>query len=96
MRPRFRADENFNAKIRVGLLRREPSADFLTASSAGILGIGDPDVLAIAAHTGRTLISHDRETMPAHISRFISRLHESGFIDRGSALGFEHHVPTTG
>ena len=71
MRLRFLADENFNAKIIAGLLRREPSVDFLTAKSAGILGISDPAVLAIAARTGRILISHDRETMPAHFSQFI-------------------------
>ena len=29
MRPRFRADADFNQKIVVGLRRREPSVDFL-------------------------------------------------------------------
>ena len=46
MRPRFQADENLNAKIIAGLLRREPSLDFQTAKTAGILGLADLDVPA--------------------------------------------------
>lgn len=49
MSPKFLADENFNAKIIAGLLRREPSIDFQTAKAAGILGIPDEEVLAVAA-----------------------------------------------
>jgi len=69
MPPRFLADENLNAKIIAGLLRRESSIDFQPARAAGILGFPDEEVLAIAAHRGRILISHDRETMPAHYRR---------------------------
>ena len=71
MRPRFLADENLNAKIIAGLLRREPTIDFQTASAAGLRGLSDPGVLAIAAQKGRILVSHDRETMPSHFSRLI-------------------------
>jgi predicted nuclease of predicted toxin-antitoxin system len=71
MRLRFPADENLNAKIIAGLLRREPAIDFRTARAAGLRALSDPDVLAIAALEGRILVSHDRETMPDHFSRFI-------------------------
>jgi hypothetical protein len=40
MQPRFQADEDLNAKIIAGLLRREPSIDFQTAEDANILGPG--------------------------------------------------------
>jgi hypothetical protein len=39
MRPRFQADENLNAKIVAGLLRREPSLDFQTAKAAKLIGL---------------------------------------------------------
>lgn len=55
MLPRFQADENLNAKIIAGLIRRESSLDFQTAKAAGILGLSDPEVLAIAAREGRIL-----------------------------------------
>jgi Domain of unknown function (DUF5615) len=80
MRPRFQADENLNAKIIAGLLRREPSLDFQTAKTAVILGLADPEVLAIAARERRILVSHDRETMPAHFGRFISSSTSAGLL----------------
>lgn len=80
MRPRFLADENLNAKIVAGLLRREPSLDIRTARGAGLLGLADPDVLAIAARDGRILVSHDRETMPAHFGRFIADSTSAGLL----------------
>jgi hypothetical protein len=89
MRPRFLADENFNAKIIAGLLRREPTIDFQTASAAGLRGLSDPLVLAIAAHEGRILVSHDRETMPSHFSRFITDSPSPGLliVDQRAGLG---------
>ena len=80
MPPRFLADENFNAKIIAGLLRREPSVDFQTAKTAGILGLSDHQVLATAAREGRILVSHDRETMPGHFSRFIADSTSAGAL----------------
>ena len=53
MRPRFQADPDFNHKIVVGLRRREPSVDFLGADDGGTIGVPDPDVLRIAAESGR-------------------------------------------
>jgi len=80
MPPKFLADENLNAKIIAGLLRKEPSIDFQTAKGAGILGLLDHEVLARAAHEGRVLVSHDRETMPAHFSRFIANSQSAGLL----------------
>lgn len=80
MRPRFQADADFNHKIVLGLRRREPSADFLSAPEGGIVGVPDPDVLAIAADTGRILVSHDRKTMPGHFMRFCETRSSPGLI----------------
>jgi hypothetical protein len=46
--------------------RREPLVDFQTAPEAGLMGLDDPTVLALAASEGRLLVSHDRQTMPHH------------------------------
>jgi hypothetical protein len=80
MPPKFLADENFNTKIIAGLLRREPSVDFQTAKLAGILGLPDDEVLATAAREGRILVSHDRETMPGHFSRFVVEFESTGAL----------------
>jgi hypothetical protein len=67
-------------KIIAGLRRREPSIDFETARSAGILGLADFDVLTLAARHNRILVSHDRDTMPAHFSRFITGATSPGLV----------------
>jgi len=87
MRPRFLADENLNAKIVAGLARREPLIDFLTARDAGVVGRGDPEVLAVAAREGRILVSHDRETMPAHFRQFIAGNRSPGLLIVSQRLG---------
>jgi hypothetical protein len=56
MKPRFLADADFNEKIILGLLRREPTIDFQTASQGDVIGRPDPEVLAIAARENRILI----------------------------------------
>jgi Domain of unknown function (DUF5615) len=61
---------NLNKAIVSGVLRREPSLDFLTAQSAGLRGMDDPEVLALAAEQQRVLVSHDVGTMPAHFRAF--------------------------
>jgi hypothetical protein len=86
MRPRFQADEDFNAKIIAGLIRREASIDIQTARTAGVLGMSDPQVLAIAAAEGCILLSHDRETMPAHFKVFASDTGSPGLIIVSQAL----------
>ena len=80
MKPRFLADADFNQKIVRGLLRREPTIDFQTASQGDVIGRPDPEVLAIAAGENRILISHDRGTMPAHFTRFTATQSSPGLI----------------
>ena len=80
MRPRFLADADFNQKIILGLLRREPTIDFQTASQGDVIGRPDPEVLAIGVRENRILISHDRGTMPAHFTRFTATQSSPGLI----------------
>jgi Domain of unknown function (DUF5615) len=63
---RFLADADLNKAIVSGVLRREPSLDFLTSQAAGLRGMSDPEVLGLAAERQRILVSHDVGTMPAH------------------------------
>jgi hypothetical protein len=63
---RFLADADLNRAIVSGVLRREPSVDFLTAHAAGLHGMTDPEVLAFATEQQRVLVSHDVGTMPVH------------------------------
>ena len=53
-----------------GVVRREPSIDFLPAHTAGLRRMKDPEVLALAAGQERVLVSHDVGTMPAHFRAF--------------------------
>lgn len=93
MRPRFQADADFNHKIVLGLRRREPSVNFLSARDGGVAGVPDSDVLRIAAESGRILVSHDRNTMPAHFADFLDLRSSPGFVivsrdlDIGAAPG---------
>jgi len=48
---RFLADADLNKAIVSGVLRRESSLDFLTAAAAGLRGMNDPEVLALAANS---------------------------------------------
>jgi len=67
---RFLADADLNKAIVSGVLRREPLLDFLTAQVAGLRGMSDPEVLALAAERQRVLVSHDVGTMPVHFHAF--------------------------
>jgi hypothetical protein len=67
---RFLADADLNKAIVNGVLRREPSLDFLTAQAAQLRGMGDPEVLALAAEQQRVLVSHDVGTMQSHFTAF--------------------------
>jgi hypothetical protein len=53
-----------------GVLRREPSIDFLTAYADGLIRMKDPQVLTLAAEQHRILVSHDVGTMAAHFFTF--------------------------
>jgi len=80
MKPRFLADADFNKRIVLGLLRREPMIDIWTAHQGDVLGRADPEVLGIAARENRILLSHDRATMPAHFVRFTESHSSPGLI----------------
>jgi hypothetical protein len=67
---RFLADADLNRATVSGVQRRERSLDFLTAQAAGLRGMNDPDVLALAAERQRAVVSHDVGTMPAHFRAF--------------------------
>ena len=70
MKIRLLADADLNRAIVSGILRREPSIDFLTAQAAGLRRLKDPEVLALAAAQQRVLVSHDAGTMPKHFRAF--------------------------
>lgn len=71
MKVRFQADADLNDDIVKGVLRRDRSIDFRTATQARLHGLSDVDVLALAARDGRILVSHDRRTLPRHFSTFL-------------------------
>jgi predicted nuclease of predicted toxin-antitoxin system len=77
---RFLADEDLNRDIVDGLRRIEPALDFETATQAGLLGMPDPEVLALAAAADRVLVSHDFHTMPWHFADFIAEHESAGVI----------------
>jgi hypothetical protein len=90
---RFLADADLNRAIVSGVLRRDPSLDFLTAQAAGLRGMSDPEVLALAAERQRVLVSHDVGTMPVHFQSFRNAgKHSSGVflipqsLDVGTAI----------
>jgi len=53
------ADADLNEAIVSGVLRREPTLDFLTAHASALRRMTDPQVLALAAEQQRVLVSHD-------------------------------------
>ncbi len=80
MQVRFQGDYDFSGIIIRALLRQEPAIDFQTAHAAGLEGLSDEQVLAIAAREGRILVSHDRATMPYHFANFIAHATSPGLI----------------
>lgn len=72
MKVQVQADADLNEIIVKAALRREPGLDFRTAQAAGLPGLNDRDVLALAARSGRLLVTHDRKTMPKHFAEFIA------------------------
>ena len=81
MRIRFQADNDFDGRIIRALRRLKPAIDCQTAAAVGFhLGTPDDQVLAVAAAEGRTLLSHDWQTMPYHFAQFISQRPSPGVI----------------
>ncbi|OUC15291.1 MAG: hypothetical protein B0A82_08050 [Alkalinema sp. CACIAM 70d] len=77
---RFQADADLRQAIVTGTLRRQPSIDFQSANEAGLEGVKDPEVLAIAARDSRVLVTHDRKTMPIEFGQFITSKNSSGVL----------------
>jgi hypothetical protein len=78
--PKFIADADLSERLIAGVRRRETRIDFLTAAEGGTRGLKDADVLAIAAVSGRVLVSHDCRTMPKHFQRFLTENTSPGLI----------------
>jgi hypothetical protein len=76
MRVRFQADADLDARILRGLRRIAPEIDFRTAVDAALTGLKDPEVLRIAADSGRILVSQDRRSLPAHFAHFSEAIDE--------------------
>jgi len=77
---RFQADADFNQIIVSAVARRYPEIDLRTATVAGLAGLKDADVLALAGRDNRVLITHDHSTMPRHFGEFIRTTPSSGLI----------------
>ena len=61
---RLLVDQNFNARILQGLVRREPAIDVLRVRDIGLSAAADPVILERAASEDRVLLTHDRQTIP--------------------------------
>ena len=66
-------DEDFNARIIRGLMRRVPAADILTSNRAHLTGQPDRHVVAWAASNQRVLVTHDVNSL---IEAAIQRIQE--------------------
>src|SRR5215475_12158765 len=80
MKIRFQADADFSYTIIKALRRRQPDIDFQSADDAGLRGLPDPDVFALAAKEGRILVSHDCNSMPEHFAGFVLSQHSPGVL----------------
>ena len=92
MKVRFQADADLRRPIVAGVRRREPTIDFKTAQEAGLTGLDDPTVLAIAANEGRLLVSHDVSTMPEHFANFIETRTSPGVILISQDLSYREAI----
>ena len=79
-RIRFQADADLKQAIVTGVIRRQPNLDIQSANEAGLEGVKDPEVLAIAARDGRVLVTHDRKTMPTEFGQFIVTQTSAGVL----------------
>lgn len=80
MKIKFLADANFSRLIVRGVIRAEPAVDFLASPEAALEGVSDSQILAIAAHEQRILVTHDLKSMPAHFGRFLANAVSPGVI----------------
>lgn len=56
-------DHNFRESIRLGLIRRMPDLDHVTARERFLDQFNDPDLLAWAAAENCVIVSHDVQTL---------------------------------
>jgi hypothetical protein len=77
---RLQADADFNHDIVRAVLRRDPTADFQSATDARLRGLDDLAVLAVAAEQGRILVTHDHKTMRHHFATFIASTTSPGVL----------------
>lgn len=76
----FQADADLNQIIVTATLRRKPTVDFQSSTAAGLQGLTDQEVLALAAQQGRILVTHDRKTMPTQFANFINTNKSMGVL----------------
>ena len=63
---RYLADHNLNERLVDGVLRRDPTIDFVHVRDVGPSDRSDPDVLEWAAAHDYIVVSHDVNTMTGH------------------------------
>ena len=80
MRIKFQADADLKHAIVAGALRRVAGMNFQRAGAVPLEGLDDPVVLALAAESGRVLVSHDVSTMERHFREFIQTRQSPGLI----------------
>lgn len=80
MRARFLADANLRFAIVRGFWRKVPEGDFLAAAGQLPVAMPYPEVLNLAAKLGRVLVSHDFETMPAHLYKLLETTESPGIV----------------
>ena len=71
--PRLATDQNFNAWVVSGLLRRLLDLDIVRVRDVGLDQTPDPDLLAWAAVEGRVLLTHDRKTLIRFANQRVAR-----------------------
>jgi hypothetical protein len=77
---RFQADADLKQAIVTGVIRKQPRIEFWSANQAGLEGLKDAEVLALAARQGRVLVTHDRKTMPTEFGQFVLAQQSAGVL----------------
>lgn len=85
---RFLSDEDFNALIVRGLVRRMPDLDIVGVKEVGLSAAEDPIVLEWATQAGRILLTHDVNTMLGFAdARIRNGAHHMGVVKVPQSLG---------
>ena len=78
---RFQADSDLKFGIVTGVRKLESAIDFASSVDSHLHGIGDPELLEMAAAANRILVSHDRQTMLNHFrNRLAEGNHSPGLL----------------